>query len=173
MKKLALVLILLLLFTACGKEPVDPNTEEGKASLEASVEEALFDYHRELYDEGDTDGVGFVVMGSEAKDGKLYVYTINMYGVYNEVNDAMCKTDGHACIPMVAVLDEVSLEPIEIIEPTEGDGYFDSVMELFPEEYRERIFDLSIEDYTAISAMESEHVVEYLDENDLEMVIKQ
>ncbi len=172
MKKLIPILLALMLLVSCG-EPVDINTEEGAKTLEKSIEEALFDYHRESYEEGDADGVGFVVMGREVKEGKIYAYTINMYGVYEEKDGAMCKVDGHSCIPMVVVMDEKDLSVESVIEPVDGEGYFDSVMELFPEEYRTRIFDLSIEDYTAITAMEAEHISAYLEDEGKEMVIKQ
>ena len=172
MKKLCLILAMVLLFAACGA-PVDLTTEEGQQTLFEKTQEALFTYHRDIYPQGDCDGVGFVIMGHNVEDGKVKVYTINSYGSYKEQNGAMCKTEGHACIPMVVVLEAGSLNYVEVKEPVDDATYFQSVSELFPlADYQNRIFDLSMDDFTTISGMEADHISKYLEENDMEMVIK-
>ncbi|MBR5272436.1 MAG: hypothetical protein IKU25_03465 [Clostridia bacterium] len=174
LKKIIMLIIALLMLVSCG-ESVDPalTPEEQEAvTLENAVRKALFNYHEDGYKDGECEGVGFVIMGQADVDGNTHVYTINMYGVYDRINDAMCKIDGHSCIPMVVVLDK-KLRLVEVKEPVDGEGYMESVFNLFPEEYRTRIFDLSIEDYTTISAMEAACISEYLEKKGLEMVIKQ
>ena len=171
MKKLSLVLAMILLFTACGG-PVDINTEEGAAKVEEKVEEALFDYHRDMYDDLQCDGVGFVIMGQEEVEGEVKVYTICSYGAYEERDGAMCKNQGHACIPMVVTLDAENLKPVKVEEPEDSERYYESAEELFPEDYHERIFNLSIDDFTAVSGMETDMISKYLEKKGLEMVIK-
>jgi len=172
MKRICLILALALLCVACGT-PTENNADEGKTTIELQVEEGLFRYHREMYPQGDCDGVGFVIMGQDIVDGKINVYTICSYGSYEERDGAMCKTQGHACLPMVVVLDEETFEYIETKEPEDNEDYYKSVAALFPNaEHQNRIFQLSIEDFTAVSSMEAQCISEYLEENDMEMVIK-
>ena len=171
MKKSCLLLALLVLCAACGAPEVNP--DEGKSPTEIAVRDALYDYHRGLFTEGECDGLGYVIMGEDTVDGKINVYTICSYGVYEEKDDAMCKTQGHACLPMVVVLDEDTLGYIEVKEPVDNEDYFKSVAELFPNaEHQNRIFQFSMEDFTAITSMEADCISKYLKENDMEMAIK-
>lgn len=173
LKKIFMLALALLMLVSCGGDPsLTPEEKETKA-LEDAVREALYEHHEEGYKDGECNGVGFVIMGSAEVDGNTHVYTINMYGVYDRIDGAMCKIDGHSCIPMVVVLDKKN-RLVEVREPVDGEGYMESVFTLFPEEeHRSRIFDLSIDDYTAISSMEAACISEYLEKKGLEMVIKQ
>lgn len=165
MKKICLILALLFLVGCGGYQPEITATDP----VEIAVSKAIFHHNKKEDAKCDAYGEGHIVLGTEEKEGKIFAYTVASYGEYSEKDGAMCRTSGTGIVPVVIVLDE-DYNLIEVKEVIMYD--LDSLSELFPEEYQDRVINQPQEDFTAITAMEADYISRYLEDSGKEMTIK-
>ncbi len=90
---------------------------------------------------------GHTILKSEVKDSnKIYSYVLAEYGVYSVNNITKPESEGGSSVPLTFVI-EVSesgeYNILEIKEPEDGMGYYDSLKEMFPEDLLKATEDLN------------------------------
>lgn len=151
------------------------NVQAGESSLYRSIDDAVHAAlleEREGYAETEFFAEGHILLGVKSiadgnggPDAEAEVYAITSVGGYSFMNDMFIKDAGSGAIPAVIVLKTEdggeTYTPYEIQWPKDGSYYEESIKEMFPKEYHDKV--LAAQDYySELTAQEHEQAREYL-----------
>lgn len=140
-------------------------------SIDDAVHAALLE-ERDSYAETEFFAEGHIMLGvktisdgSGGPEAGAEAYAITSVGGYSFMNDMFIKDAGSGAIPAVIVLKTEdggeTYAPEEIRWPMDGSYYEESIKEMFPEEYHDKV--LSAQDYySELIEQEHEQAREYL-----------
>jgi len=131
--------------------------------LEVAVSEAIKG-QANAYGLGEVATEGHVILEREDKNGVIKVYTIASYGAFGFENGVFTKISGSGAIPTVMTFKKNEngvYSLLEYVEPTDGEGYVESIKELFPSRLHSQV--LSTSQYNAgLAAQQEAQAAEYL-----------
>lgn len=161
MKKITALLFLLMLTLASAGCTESAISEE---ELSPIVSQAIISENEGLYLDGECCGEGHKILGSSLKDNILKVYALTMTGNYGFQNDMFIKISGSGVIPAVLNFekDGEDYKLLEIEYPTDGDGYEESIKQMFPEKYRSEALNPGENVYEELQSKEHNYAEEYL-----------
>ena len=171
-------------FVGCTpKENVIKNNEDNEKeiisienmTLDEMVSYALLTENDGRYAVGECKAEGHIILGSEEKDNEIYVYALTMCGEYGFQDDNFVKVSGSGVIPAVIVFSENEQgEKINTIKwPLDGSAWIDSIKELFPEEYHNRVLSVTESDNEELKNQEIAYAQKYLTKIDRDATIGQ
>ena len=160
MKRLILIAIcsaLLFYVSGCGGEaPSD-------AVLSQIVADAILSDNEDGYLGGECCGEGHKVLGTDISGDRLKVYALTMFGYYGFQNGMFIKVSGSGVIPAVMLFEKngTDYSLLDIKYPVDGEGYAESIKQLFPLRYR--VAALNSDGYISkLKAQEMKYAEEYL-----------
>ena len=112
------------------------------------------------YLDGECFGEGHIILGTEQYDDKVKIYALTMVSNYRFQNDNLVKVSGSGVIPAVITLYENN--EVEIESPKDGNRYEDSIKEMFPKKYHNRILRERDSDIENLKKQELAYAEEYL-----------
>ena len=160
-------------FVGCSpKENVTLNNEDETSktvykenmTLDEMVSHALLTKNDGRYAVGECKAEGHIILGSEEKNNETYIYAITMYGEYGFQDDNFVKVSGSGAIPAVIIFSENEQgEKTNTIKwPLDGSAHVDSIKELFPEEYHNKVLPVAKEDNEELRKQEIAYAQNYL-----------
>lgn len=130
-------------------------------SLDDMVANALLSNNKGKYADGECMAEGHIILGSEIKKNETFVYALTMYGEYGFQDENFVKVSGSGTIPAVIVFSEK--EQLSRIDwPKDGSKYVQSIKELFPQEYHNRVLSVKDKDTKELENQEKVYAQEYL-----------
>lgn len=96
----------------------------------------------------ETETEGHIILDTEERAGKVIAYTVSSFGTYGFENRKFVHESGCGAIPTVitfSINDKGEYSLIDYQTPVDGEDYYDSLKELFPEKLWDKVF--SAEDY--------------------------
>ncbi len=114
----------------------------------------------EVYLEGECFGEGHIILGTEQKEDIEKIYTLTMVGNYGFQNGNLVKVSGSGVIPAIITLHKNNY--VEIEYPKDGNRYEESINEMFPKRYRNRIFKEKESDIENLKKQERAYAEKYL-----------
>lgn len=166
--KFLILLFSLFLLTSCNNDVGIIGGADGptsiiitKDSLDDMVSDMLLSNNKGKYADGECIAEGHIILGSEVKDNETFVYALTMYGEYGFQDDNFVKVSGSGTIPAVIVFS--TNENLNRIEwPEDGSKYVESIKELFPKEYHDRVLSIKDKDTEELEKQERVYVQDYL-----------
>lgn len=130
-----------------------------KLTHDQAVTSALFSLGSH-YTEGECIGEGHIILGyDDSNKDATKIYALTKIGWYGFENNNFVKVSGGAS-PAVITLNSDSTVFIE--HPMDGSEYKNSIEEMFPKEFHERIFDYSDIDRENLKQQEEKYASDYL-----------
>lgn len=135
-----------------------------KDSLDKKVSAAILAESQGRYLDGETIGEGHIILGSKEENNETIVYALTMYGEYGFQDNNFVKVSGTGVIPAVIRINDKNKENFSstIQWPKDGSGYIESIKEMFPEQYYDRVLSIKDEDRHVLEAMEEKYAKDYL-----------
>ena len=135
-----------------------------KDSLDKKVSAAILAESQGRYLDGETIGEGHIILGSKEENNEIIVYALTMYGEYGFQDNNFVKVSGSGVIPAVIRINDKNKESFSsaIEWPKDGSGYIESIKEMFPEQYYDRVLSIKDEDRHVLEAMEEQYARNYL-----------
>lgn len=164
----SVLLVSLLIFLICEWKSVrqeDNMIDNSKSmTLDEMVSVALLEDSGSKYAGGECKVEGHIILGSEEKDEETFVYALTMYGEYGFQDGNFVKVSGSGVIPAVIVFSENAEGEwsSRINWPKDGSEYLESLKEMFPNEYHDRIINITDFDNKKIKDQEVSYTREYL-----------
>lgn len=168
LRKLILCGFIIVGFVGCSlnNTEVNNNTDmssevlEENMTLDDKVANALLTKNKGNYAIGECTGEGHIILGTKEDENETIVYALTMYGEYGFQDDNFVKVSGSGVIP--AVITFAKNEEVKIKYPLDGSAYVDSIKELFPEEYHNRVLSIKSEDNEELKRQETTYAKDYL-----------
>ncbi len=136
--------------------------EPERLTLEQAVSLALKTQDNYGFTPTECFGEGHIILGYDDSNPDLIeIYALTSVGWYSFENGNFVKESGTGTIPAVVTLDNNNNVALEY--PEDGGGYTESIEGMFPQEYHERIFAQSEEDYNTLKLQEEKYAQDYLD----------
>lgn len=138
------------------------------SSMEQVVANSIFEKRSGQFTGEECQAEGHIILGEEIDEGVLKVYALTMYGEYAFHNvDYFVKEAGTGVIPAVMTYDLLlsTVQTTSDVEwPEDGSGYEESVKQMFPEKYWDRVLTIQDEDLAVLTEMEQGYAKAYLEE---------
>ncbi|MEA1960712.1 MAG: M56 family metallopeptidase [Bacillota bacterium] len=139
------------------------SAERKPTNIEDAVRNALRDKgDGYLHDECKTEG--HLILDTVEKDGIITVYTIASTGWFGFENGIFTKVSGSGAIPSVMIFSKNDKGEYDLLEyklPEDGEGYGDSLKELFPKKLHNKVF-YADKLYPELMKMQEEQATRYL-----------
>lgn len=165
---LIIALSSMLLMLSCSsnssKNSQNPKVDSGNLE-EALISEAVVKALTgtgDIYLDGECFCQGHIILGTEGDGEITKVYILSMVGHYAFVNSNFEKVSGSGVIPALVTIK--NSDELEIQYPQDGSYYGQSIKEMFPEEYHERIFKDGEKDKLILQGQERTCARNYLEE---------
>lgn len=130
-------------------------------SLDNMVSNALLSNNQGKYLDGECTAEGHIILGSEVKDNETLVYVLTMYGEYGFQDDNFVKVSGSGTIPAVIVFSEDG-NLSKINWPEDGSKYAESIKDMFPKAYHNRVLSIKDKDTEELEKQERIYAQDYL-----------
>lgn len=145
------------------------------SSMEQVVANTILENRWGQFTDEECRAEGHIILGEEINEGVLKVYALTMYGEYAFHNvDYFVKEAGTGVIPAVMTYDlrlSVVRTNADVEWPEDGSGYEDSVKQMFPEKYWDRVLNIQEDDLETLKNMERAYAKAYLEEINRDAVI--
>lgn len=141
---------------------IQEDTQKPK-SLEEAISDAIKEQGKS-YLPGELVTEGHIILDKEEKDGEVKVYTLSSVGWFSFEDGIFRKISGSGAIPTVmtfAVSENGGFTLIEYREPEDGEGYMESIYEMFPEKLYDAVRS-SHERYPELLKQQEEQAENYL-----------
>ena len=167
------VLLIGILGTLAGCTIVNagPSATEKSASsprqgnaLNEAVKSVFLKENQGHYLSGECIGEGHIILGHDEKSDITTVYALTMYGEYGFEDGNFVKVSGSGTIPVVFTFtnSKDGLVCTKIAYPEDGEGYAESIKNLFPLTYRNRALSPSDSDRQDLTSQERAYAASYL-----------
>lgn len=148
------------------KESIAAEVKE-KMTMEEMIAKTILEENNGKYAEGECKAEAHEILDYKENETNKKIYTLTMYGEYEFQNDNFVKCSGSGIIPIVFEFEkneDGTLTLISMEEPEDGEGYTDSIKNMFPEEYHEICISPTEEIIERMTKMERYYANEYLKE---------
>ncbi len=166
--KIYILLFSMLFLTSCNNDVGIIGGADGptsiiisEKSLDNMVSNALLSDNKGKYADGECITEGHIILGSEVKKNETFVYALTMYGEYGFQDGNFVKVSGSGTIPAVIVFAEND-GFVRIDWPKDGSKYVESIKELFPKEYHNRVLSIKDKDTEELEKQERVYAKDYL-----------
>ena len=133
-------------------------------TLDRIVSRAIFDSNKNV--NGETNGEGHLVLGTENDGEYLTVYALTQYGEYTFKNSNLVRTENANILPAVLkyrISGSETYNFLNIEYVQNGENYAESVKNLFPEKYISRVLNVSEDDAEILKDIEEIYADVYLE----------
>ena len=158
-------LILSLTLAACGAVAPAETAESAPLELpETLVSQVLLDHASSDYLQGECAAEGHIILDTVQEEEFWKIYTLASVGQYGFCSGHFEKISGSGAIPtMITIGQEENGDYYchGIWEPTDGNGYEDSIKETFPEELWDKVLNAH-ERYGELQEQEEAYAQAYL-----------
>lgn len=163
--KIVCLFCLGLMLVACKDDTMhiskNQTTEE---SLDRSVSTAILLNQEWRYLSGEARGEGHIILGFDEENDETRIYALTTYGEYGFQDGNFVKISGSGVIPAVIILSQNDQGALlsRIEWPEDGTNYSESIKNLFPSEYEDRVLTVREEDRQELKAQERAYAEAYL-----------
>ncbi|RDU24203.1 transcriptional regulator [Anaerosacchariphilus polymeriproducens] len=138
-------------------------TEANTKNLEKAVSQAIKEEGKD-YLEGEYITEGHTILGTEKNKNKIKVYSLASVGYFGFENGIFTDISGSGAIPTVMIFEKKKDGTYllkEYKEPADGSDQEESIKELFPEKYYDKVLALN-DEYSVLAKQQETQAAQYL-----------